>query len=155
MSPSAQARTRTHASEEHGRGTACRSDGRGGTHTAFTESYPSQPLRRTTASHHLPIECPACPLPLTTWPRSLAQELGSAGARHRVSPLVTCNGTEYIGRTPQLTAWVKTVFDVTASIGNRVLYTRMANKAYRKYIDSHKHPHCYLDLAVGTCCSRL
>ena len=72
-----------------------------------------------------------------------------------MSPLVTCNGTEYIGRTPQLTAWVKTVFDVTASIGNRVLYTRMANKAYRKYIDSHKHPHCYLDLAVGTCCSRL
>ena len=79
----------------------------------------------------------------------LSQDLGGDAAKHRISPIVFANDSIYIGRTPELIAWMKGQFDVAGKTNN-VLYTRMANKAYRAYIDGHKHTHCYFDIALGT-----
>jgi len=95
------------------------------------------------------LRCGACVFALV-WvcvPPS-PQVLGGDAFNHRVSPMVFVNDTQYIGRTPELIAWMKTMFGVDGK-ANMVLYTRMANKAYRAYIDGHKHPHCYFDVSIG------
>lgn len=107
--------------------------------------------RRLAASNsRVGVEC--IPLTEAEWEvyvRTTGKTLGEAGGKHRVSPLIFCNGSEYIGRTPQFVVWMRQTFDVKADAGNMVFHTRAANKAYREYIDGHRHPHCFLDIAVG------
>lgn len=80
--------------------------------------------------------------------RKKGKLLGGDAFGHRISPMVFYNDSVYIGRTNELVAWMKRNFNVAART-NSVLYNRMANRAYAKYIDGHRHPHCYMDIAVG------
>lgn len=80
--------------------------------------------------------------------RRKAKELGGDAYGHRLSPLVYYNKVNYIGLASDFLSFCARAFDYVTR-PNTVLYTRMAHRAYREYLDSNANPFAYLDISVA------
>eukprot|EP00500_Bicosoecida_sp_ms1_P002294 CAMPEP_0203811294 /NCGR_PEP_ID=MMETSP0115-20131106/3475_1 /ASSEMBLY_ACC=CAM_ASM_000227 /TAXON_ID=33651 /ORGANISM="Bicosoecid sp, Strain ms1" /LENGTH=622 /DNA_ID=CAMNT_0050720115 /DNA_START=29 /DNA_END=1897 /DNA_ORIENTATION=- len=80
--------------------------------------------------------------------RRKAKELGGDAYAHRLSPLVYYNRVNYIGLGSDFLAFVARVFNYVTR-PNNVLYTRMAHRAYRDFLDGSANPFAYFDVSVG------
>lgn len=95
---------------------------------------------------------------------TLRQDVGEAARKHTVSPLVTLNGGRvdhlyywrqlcfnlcigYLGGVQQLLDFAAATFGFRMKLNN-VLYTRIANTEYKRFLDTNKLPFAFLDISI-------
>lgn len=75
--------------------------------------------------------------------------MGGAASGHKLSPVVVVNETQYVGDENAFYLWAVRVLRYRGKPANPVLYNQLARSEHSKHLAAHRHPHAFMDIAVG------
>lgn len=106
-------------------------------------------LARTLEAENVHVTLKLLPMVETDWDDFIKVSASSLGVAHKTSPLVVVNDDVYVGGVDQFYQWAVASLRYKGKPSNPVVFAGMAKAEYRQFLDSHPHPHAYMDIAVG------